>query len=201
MGFGNPAKLEYGKRIAAALGYIGAMNLDRVGVVGFDGEGVIRFDPQRPKDRVSVLFSRIASITPRGTTALGSEVPRFAKSITKPGLAVLVSDFYDAEGWRRALSALAFTGFDCMAVQVVAPEETGAGERGGAVVIDSETGERHRLFITRRVQEAYTAEFDDHCSRIRGFCLDRGIEYVRVFTTVPLESLLLEYLRQGLHLR
>src|SRR5690348_13684450 len=35
MGFGDPTKLTYAKQVAAALGFIGLVNLDRVVVAGF----------------------------------------------------------------------------------------------------------------------------------------------------------------------
>ena len=35
MMFGEPPKIDYAKRVAAALGYIGLSNLDRVGITTF----------------------------------------------------------------------------------------------------------------------------------------------------------------------
>ena len=49
MGFGDPAKLLYSKRIAAALSYIALSNLDRVGLSSLSGPTAAILSPKRGK--------------------------------------------------------------------------------------------------------------------------------------------------------
>src|SRR3989441_10772094 len=71
MDFGEPSKLEYGARLAAALGFVGLVNLERVGV------GVLRermaegWNPARGRNQVLPLIEFLGRLRPSGTTSLG----------------------------------------------------------------------------------------------------------------------------------
>ena len=52
MEFGNPTKLDYAKKVSAALGYIGLANYDAVGVGSFSGRLSSYVPPMRSKARV-----------------------------------------------------------------------------------------------------------------------------------------------------
>src|ERR1043165_2390990 len=47
MDFGEPSKLDYGRRVAAALCYIGLANLDRVNVIAYADKVRGKLPPQR----------------------------------------------------------------------------------------------------------------------------------------------------------
>src|SRR5438046_8143092 len=56
MGWGAPRKLDYAARRAAAVGYIGLVNLDRVGAVAYAARVQRQLPPQRGRDEVLRLF-------------------------------------------------------------------------------------------------------------------------------------------------
>src|SRR5881628_3245432 len=64
MGFGRPTKLDYAVRLAAALGFVGLVNLERVGV------GVLRdrlsegFSPSRGRNQFAGLVDFLAGVRP-----------------------------------------------------------------------------------------------------------------------------------------
>src|SRR5262245_17489095 len=51
MDFGAPTKLHYAKQVAAALGFVGLVNLDRVGVEGFNDRLTQSLAPLRGRRR------------------------------------------------------------------------------------------------------------------------------------------------------
>src|SRR5713101_8455256 len=71
MNFGEPVKLRYGAQLAAALGFVGLVNLERVGV------GVLRermaegWSPARGRAQVLPLMDFLARLEPSGATSLG----------------------------------------------------------------------------------------------------------------------------------
>src|SRR5215470_18171441 len=56
MEFGEPSKLDYGRRVAAALCYIGLANLNRVNVVAYSDKVRGELPPQRGKGRIFKVF-------------------------------------------------------------------------------------------------------------------------------------------------
>src|SRR4029453_3239639 len=56
MRLGTPPKLDYARRVAAALGYIGLNSLDRVGVVSFADELGTSMPPQRGRPQIFSIF-------------------------------------------------------------------------------------------------------------------------------------------------
>ena len=70
MGFGMPHKLDFAKRVAAAIGYIGLANMDRVQVHAF-GEGLSgKTSALRGKVSSHKLFSFLEDLEPCGITGL-----------------------------------------------------------------------------------------------------------------------------------
>ena len=70
MSFGEPSKLDYGARLAAALGFVGLVNLERVGV------GVMReriaegWSPTRGRGQVLPLLEFLSRVRPAGGTLI-----------------------------------------------------------------------------------------------------------------------------------
>jgi hypothetical protein len=63
-----------------------------------------------------------------------------------------------------------------------------------------ETDGHVRITYDEQAGEIYRKELDRYFREIEDFCLERGVEYLRISTRVPFEDLILKYLRQGLHL-
>ena len=86
MSFGAPSKLDYGARLAAALGFVGLVNLERVGV------GVVReriaegWSPTRGRGQVLPLLDFLVS-RPAGRRDLAQRGPRRVASAHPRGRA------------------------------------------------------------------------------------------------------------------
>ena len=78
MNFGTPSKLDCAVRIAAALGFVGLVNLERVGV------GVLReriaegWPPTRGRNQVTGLVDFLAAVRPAGRTSLNEALANYA---------------------------------------------------------------------------------------------------------------------------
>ena len=56
MNFGDPSKFDYARKVAAALGYIGLLNLDRVSVIGFDNGVSAQIASKRGRNQIWRIF-------------------------------------------------------------------------------------------------------------------------------------------------
>ncbi len=203
MAFGSPRKIDYARRLAAALGYVGLSSLDRVGAASFaDGLGPA-LAPRRGRTQVFHLLDHLAAIAPGGRTDISRALEEYALRAGSPGLAVVVTDLLDGAGsaaGRRGLQALRYRGFDVVLVQVLDRDEIAPGEEGLVRFADMETGRTLKLAVDAPLREAYRRKAAAFFAEVEEFCLRNRIEYLRTSTVVPFEDVVLKYLRQGAHL-
>ena len=200
MSYGDPRKIDYARKIGAALAYVGISNLDRVGLATF-GSGIKNTYPlRRSRRQVFALFDAISRISCRGGTHLNGSLEEYARKASQPGLAIVISDMLDPRGYQKGLLALLFRRFDVVLVQVLDETELVPEASGDLKLVDMETGKNIRVSFDESTREVYRKELGTYFREIEDFCLGRGIEYLRISTRVPFEDLILKYLRQGLHL-
>src|SRR5215831_11824213 len=76
--FGNPNKALYIKRVAAALGYIGLVNYNRVNVVAL-AEGIVaETGGMRGRRRVGQMIDFVSKLQPTGESRFAAACKRFA---------------------------------------------------------------------------------------------------------------------------
>jgi uncharacterized protein (DUF58 family) len=213
MSYGSPPKIDYARRLAAALGYVGIGSLDRVGVTTF-GTGLAAgpaaaLAPRRGRTQLFHMLEYMSALRPSGGTNIGRSLEEYARRSRSPGLAIVISDLLDEtrsgsagalDGYKRGLQALAFHDFEVVLVHVLDRDEIGPGEQGALRLTDMETGQVLPLYVDRQLLAAYRARVTGFFAEVESFCLRNRIEYLRAATIVPFEDVVLRYLRQGAHL-
>lgn len=195
MEFGSPSKLMYAKRIAAALSYIALANLDRVGLAALSGSNAAVLSPKRGKQSAFGVFEWLKSVQPSGPTDLAASLRDFSLRTNQPGLAIVISDFFDPD-YVKGLAALASRKFEITVLQVLDQEEVEPPLVGDLMLVDSETDQRREVTITQGLLKKYKQRLAEHCGGIEGYCTRYGCNYVRVTNQSPFEDLILSYLRQ-----
>jgi uncharacterized protein (DUF58 family) len=202
MSFGAPPKIDYARRLAAALGYVGIRSLDRVGVTTFAAGLAGALAPRRGRAQLFHLLEHMSVLTPGGRTDIARSLEDYARRSRNPGLAIVISDLLDEslDGYRRGLQALLFHDFEVVLVHVLDQEEISPMEQGALRLTDLETGQVLPLNVDRQLLVAYRARVAGFFADVESFCMKNRIEYLRVATVVPFEDAVLRYLRQGMHL-
>ena len=197
MGGRDSEKLDYGKRVAAALAYIGLANMDRVNLVAF-ADGIIEELPQqRSKTQIFNIFRFLASVKPRGETNSGEAFHRYFTAKRRKGMAVVISDFFDPHGVKAALDTLRYRRQDVLVVHVLSPGDIEPPLNGELTLIDAESRTDRDITVTPAMLQAYREEFTSFCDEIERYCTLYGFGYVRTVTEFPFEDLILQVLRQG----
>src|SRR5205809_845152 len=106
MGFGVPSKLEYGTRVAAALGFVGLVSHERVGVGILRARAVEGWPPTRGRNQVVALLDFLSDVDAGGPTKLNEALGEYALRAREPGLAVVVSDLLDPQGFEAGVRSL-----------------------------------------------------------------------------------------------
>jgi len=205
MRFGEPeTKLDAGRKLAAALGYVGLASLDRVGAATFSNRVLGQFRLVRGRRHASRLFQflnragdRDARTGDTPATDLPEALREFAIRTRHRGVVVVISDFLDPHGYQAAIQALLSCHFDVNAIQVLTPDEVRPAIAGDLRLVDSETGETREVTVTGALLSAYRARVEKYCDELKQFCIQRGAGYGRLLTTDSVEEFVLRYLRRG----
>lgn len=197
MSFGVVPKLEYALKTAAALGYIGLVNLDRVGASAFSSDGTATLAPHRGRSHVHLLFHFLEKLKASGSTVITGALREIAHSVAMPGLAIVLSDLLDPAGYREGLAALKSRGFEVVVIHVLSDAELSPPLPGEFRFFDSETGENVEVTVDGSTLKAYSSNLTQILEEAEQFCLAHEIDYVRCATTVPFEELVLQYLKHG----
>ena len=196
MAEGTPVKIDYAKKVAAALGYIGLKNLDRVGGASFSTRLHTPLTLGRGRKQILSLFGFLARLSCSGETNLRAAVHSFTNLFPHPGLVVIVSDLFDPAGWRAALEELTAKRYQLLVIHVVDEREIQPEPWGDVALIDVEGGRERKLFLDAELVRRFKAEVTGYFREVETMCAARGIDYLRTTTSVPFEEFVLQTLRQ-----
>jgi uncharacterized protein (DUF58 family) len=196
MDFGEPKKLHHAIRLAAALGYIGLSNYDRVSVQPYAETLGAPLPTQRGRGGVLPFFRYLEKMQADGKTTFSASLRRYAASVKQKGVAIVLSDFFDPH-WQEGVKALLARGFQVALLHVLAPEEVTPNLVGDLRIIDSETGEAKEMSVSPPLLARYVQAFESFCGELESFAHRYGVDYLRTSTDFPFEDLVLKYMRQG----
>ena len=201
MAFGDPAKFDYARRLAAALGFIGLHHLDRVVLTTFGDVHGAGPPPLSSRRQLAALLDFLAGLQCAGPTRYEHSFRELAARSRGARLMVVISDFMGAGELETALDALRHRGHDVVAMQVLSEEEIAPPLSGALELVDAESGEALRATVDDRLRALYQARLDARLQSLEGYCRRTGVEYLRASTAIAFEDLVLKYLRQGTHLQ
>jgi Mg-chelatase subunit ChlD len=191
-------KLDYAERICAALAYIGLAKLDRVSIVPFGGGGAgDRLPPSRGKAQIFKVFQFLSALAADGPTQLSRALESFVHQTKRRGLAIVISDFYDPDGYEDGLNLLRYHRFEPTVLHLWAEAEARPTARGDLEIVDVESGEHREVTVSERQLAAFARAHADYCARVESFCNTRAIPYFRADVAVPFEDLVLRIFREG----
>ena len=194
MDWGEPNKLQYARQLAATLGYLALIGLDRVVVSALAGSKA-RMPAVRGRRGALSLFDFLQRIPTGGSTSLAEVCRRYAQATPAGGPLLLCSDMMD-ETWEAALRALKTRPFDVTILHILAPQELRPDLDGDLRLLDIEGGKPVELSIDPDVMQRYNTALNDWQQAIERMCNGLGMLYIPVDTGLPIEEFTLTTLRQ-----
>jgi uncharacterized protein (DUF58 family) len=198
MDFGTPTKFSYGVRLAAALAFIGFVNLERVAVAVFRDRVSEGWLPTRGRGQYLQVEEFLGGLVPAGPTRFNESLRQYALRAKDPGVAIVISDFLDPEGYEAGLRALLEGRFDVHVLHVLAAEELHPPFGGDLELVDAESGEVREVTVDAEALRAYRSQLGAFLSGVEAFCRAKELHYVRASTDVALDDLLLRRLKGSL---
>jgi len=194
--FGEPNKAHYIKQVAAALGYIGLVNYNRVTVAAMANGLISDTGALRGRRSVPRLLDYLDKLQPGGTTDLEAACKQFAMRNRGKGIMVVLSDFYDKAGYEQGLRYIASGRYDLFALHILSPEEIEPKLKGDFKLIDLEDEDFAEITGNAQALKAYDANLKAYCLELKNYITRRGGAYMLRSTGVPFETVVLNYLRE-----
>ena len=194
--YGEPHKALYMKRVAAALGYIGLVNYNRVNVIAMGDGLVAETGPTRGRRRVAQLLDFVGKLQPTGPSHLAEACKRFALAHRQKGVLVILSDFFDKGGYENGLRYVAGGKYDLFCVQILSPQEIEPDLQGDLKLRDMEDDDMAEVSITQPLMKQYKANLNAYCLGLKDYVTRRGGTYLFTSSAVPFDTLVLNYLRE-----
>ncbi len=196
MRFGDPDKLMYAKRLAAALGYVGLVNYNRVTIGAISDRVVADTGGLRGRRRVPQMLKFIDELEPSGRTDFAAACKRFVLTHRTKGVLVLISDYLMKSGFEDGLRYVATGRYDFYALQILSPQEKNPAFTGDLRLVDVEDKDEAEVTVTQPLLQKYQANLTAYCMALKDHVTRRG--GVHLFTTsdVPFETVVLNYLRE-----
>jgi uncharacterized protein (DUF58 family) len=190
--FGNPRKIEVSRRIAAALAYVALSDSERVQVLvtGDDttrGLAVVG-EPRRGRGALHRVLTELSHIEAKGRASLPAALRGVSERALRPGLLVVLSDFFDAGSVVEELSRLRAQGHALALVQVLSRMELEPDFAGDLGLVDSETETELEVTMDAAAIESYLARLAGLVEELRAAARRLGGTYVRAVTDEPLEA-------------
>jgi uncharacterized protein (DUF58 family) len=194
MDWGRHNKLDYARRLAAALGYAALASQDRVQVAGFHERLLAPLPALRGKGQTGRLFGFLSGLQPGGGTDIRAALRAYASMHRRSGMAVLISDFLNPGGL-EGLTALLDRGFEAVLIHLMDPVETDPDAEGEVELYDRESGSTLRISLDPATVEAYKRRLTDWVQEVEAYCARRMVRYLTASTAMPLEDLIFRQLR------
>ncbi len=194
--FGTPNKAFYIKQVAAALGYVGLVNYNRVHILAMADGVVTESGALRGRTKVNQMINFIDKLKPEGPSHFMDACKRFALQHRNKGVCVVLSDFFVKEGFEAGLRYIAGGKYDLFGIQCLAPQEIEPDLQGDLKLRDMEDDDMAEVSITQPLIKKYKENLNAYCLTLKDYLTRRGGTYLFTSTAVPFDTLVLNYLRE-----
>ncbi len=198
-GSAGTTKIEFARKVAAALGHMALRQGDAVGL-SLVADGLVKnIPPRRNPAHLTTVLDALEQAKPHGKTQLAPILHELAETVRQRALVVILSDFFvEPELLRGAFQHLRFRKHDVAAFHLLDPKEIGFDFRRPTRFLDLEGGPA--IFaepneIAERYRKAIGAYLDD----LKAAVLESAVDYRRVGIDDDYEKVLMGFLADRAH--
>ncbi len=191
---GEITKLQYAQFLGSSLAYLANKQQDAVGLIAFDEKVRTHVPALSRTGHMRTIFGRMGELEPGRETKLSSMLHEAAERITRRGMIVVLSDFYDEpDAIIEALQHLRFKGNDVIVFQLLDKNELDFDFTEPVLLEDAETNEQLHV-LPDILGDGYRSTIRQHVEAVRDGCARNKIDYEMLTTDKPLDHALFSFL-------
>ncbi|MEM4239843.1 MAG: DUF58 domain-containing protein [Candidatus Woesearchaeota archaeon] len=185
MGFGGRTKkFEYADMLGLGFCYMAMKHNERF-VVSTFADRLEVFKPKRGRSNLMRVLDYLNTKKPKGLSKFESSLAAYKKRINTRSYVVILSDFlYDTEEIKNAIKR--YRDHHVVLIQVLDKTETDLNLEGDFKLVDVETEESLRTFISPYARKSYLEQLSEHQAKIRKACDEIGAKFFVFSTEYPI---------------
>lgn len=203
MGKYNNKKGNYAVALAAALGFLGVKNMDKISFNVIKDKYIDSSGSLIGTNKFYRFISTFEDIQFEGDSFISEAILKEEDS-GKDGISIIISDFLTNNDWKKAVDYLIYQGKQVLLVQVLSKDEVSPNYLGKFNLLDSESLDMEdsrnlRLNVDNNFIKAYDLALETIQKEIKDFCVSRGADYTCVSTNTPIDKAIFgELLKVGI---
>ena len=170
-------------RTAFALTVTSLNHHDSVGLFPFSDELRIAMRPRNGRARTTRIADALSKLVPGGETDFQGSLGKLGRMGLRPGLLVVISDFFDPKGIQAITESLGKQRHRLLLVQLYRQSDADPTLQGDVLLRDCESGQEHDISITGDVISAYKRAYQDFEERLSEFAMSRQAGLCLLYTS------------------
>lgn len=190
-------KLNYAKQLTCALGYVALVAGNRLKISGFSNNSLSLSKEFYNEGQIYQVMEHLSPRLAQGKTNISYTLGELDKRLTEKGVLIIISDFFDPIDPRKELIRFTNRGFEVSIIHLISPAEENPDLAGPLKLKDVETSQTRSVFISDSERLTYRKELNNWIDAWKNFCHKHAIRYFHINTALPLEALVLNFLKRG----
>lgn len=187
-------KFDYAISLAAALCYLMVHQQDPVGLVTFDTKIRASLPPKSKRKQLGDVLSLLANLKPTGETDIAHSLSQLAAMLKHRSVVMIFSDLLaEPDEVMRAIYQLRHRDHDVILFHILDEAEVTFPFDGMVELEDPETKEKMKVDANNYRQD-YQKEINAYRDKYRQDCVQAGVDYVALDTSMQFDKALTEYL-------
>ena len=195
---GAPSKLAAAARAAGSFAYVAALRRDPVGVALFDETVTAHVGAASGRAQLFRILDVLAGAEASGRSAPDRALTRYGSAIRGPGLAIVLSDFFDPALTLDGLRFLLYRGLSLAVIQVLSDEEVDPHIDDDVELVDIENASAAPLVVSHDLLQSYQARLTKATADLQSFCHGRGVPFIRLVSSDSFGGFINSCTRTGL---
>ena len=188
-------KLQYAQFLAASLAYLLSRQQDAVGLIAFADKVHTHVPARNRTGHMRTIFGNLSMLQAAGETHLAESLHQLAELLTRRGIVVIISDFYDQpERLQEAFQHLRFKGHDLVAFQVLDQNELDFDFKDPVVLLEDAETQEQMPVLPDVVMGGYRERMRKHVDGMRRCAAANNVDYELLTTKQPLDFALFSFL-------
>jgi uncharacterized protein (DUF58 family) len=188
-------KLQYAQYLAASLAYLLNRQQDAVGLVAFSQDIHTHVPARNRTGHMRTIFGTLSLLKAGGETRLAESLHKLAEILTRRGIVVLISDFYDQpDRLKEAFQHLRFKGHDLVAFHVLDQNELDFQFTDPVLLLEDAETQEQMPVLPDVVMGGYRERMRRHIEEMRECAAANHVDYEMMTTQQPLDFALFSFL-------
>ena len=188
-------KMQYAQFLAASIAYLLNRQQDAVGLVAFSEKVHTHVPARNRTGHMRTIFGTLSMLEAGGETKLAESLHQLAEILTRRGIVVLISDFYDqADRLKEAFQHLRFKGHDLVAFHVLDQNELDFDFTDPVLLLEDAETQEQMPVLRDVVMGGYRERMRKHIEAMRRCAAANHVDYEMLTTKQPLDFALFSFL-------